>query len=129
MALKTSMVSVKRIYDQPGPDDGARLLVDRLWPRGVAKQTAKLDGWYKDAAPSNELRKWFGHDPERWPEFKRRYFVELERNPASWQDVLRAAASGRVTLLYGAQDREHNNAVALREYLEARLGRRGDRAD
>jgi uncharacterized protein YeaO (DUF488 family) len=115
-----------RIYDQPEPGDGARLLVDRLWPRGVDKEAAKLDDWYKDAALSDELRKWFGHDPERWPEFKRRYFVELERNPASWQDVLRAAASGKVTLLYGAHDREHNNAVALREYLEARLGRRGD---
>jgi uncharacterized protein YeaO (DUF488 family) len=114
-------ILVKRIYAKPEPDDGRRLLVDRLWPRGVAKEAAKLDAWYKDAAPSDELRKWFGHIPERWPEFKCRYFAELEKNPDSWRDIQKAAASGKITLLYSAQNRDHNNAVALKEYLETRL--------
>lgn len=113
-------ILARRIYDKPEPDDGRRLLVDRLWPRGITKEAAKLDAWYKDAAPSDELRKWFGHIPERWPEFKRRYFAELENNPDSWRDILIAAAGSKVTLLYSAQDRDRNNAVALKEYLGTR---------
>ncbi len=111
-------VKLKRAYEPPSPEDGTRILVDRLWPRGLSKQKAALDCWMKDIAPSTELRKWFGHDPARWDEFQRRYFAELDAQPEAWQPILRAAHRGNVTLLYGARDVEHNNAVALKEYLE-----------
>ncbi|AWR98483.1 DUF488 domain-containing protein [Metallosphaera hakonensis] len=112
------MIKVKRVYDPPSPDDGVRVLVDRLWPRGLNKERAKVDLWLKDVAPSHELRTWFSHDPAKWEEFKRRYRQELERS----QEVsrLRELISREkvVTLLYSAKDKERNNAVMLKEYLE-----------
>jgi uncharacterized protein YeaO (DUF488 family) len=115
------MVQVKRAYDSPNQADGTRLLVDRLWPRGIKKEQLLSNGWYRDVAPSNELRKWFGHDLAKWEEFKRRYFLELDRKPEVWKRLVEAIRAGNVTLLYAAQDREHNNAVALKAYLEVKL--------
>ena len=113
------IVQLKRAYDPPGEDDGRRVLVDRLWPRGVSKDKAKIDLWLKDVAPTSELRQWFGHQPERWPEFRTRYLDELRSNPAV--DELRAISeAGPVTLVYGAKDREHNDAVVLAEFLNPR---------
>jgi uncharacterized protein YeaO (DUF488 family) len=112
------MIQVKRAYDPVERGDGTRFLVDRLWPRGVAKEALRQNGWLKDVAPSNELCKWFGHDPARWDEFQRHYFAELDAEPEAWQPILKVARRGNVTLLYGARDTEHNNAVALKEYLE-----------
>ena len=112
-------IQVKRAYDPPAPDDGCRVLVDRLWPRGLAKERAAVDEWLRAVAPSTALRRWFAHDPARWAEFKRRYSVELEA-PAALEAVTRLrslAAGGPITLLYAATDELHNNAVALREYL------------
>ncbi len=117
-----SMIQLKRAYDEPEPADGRRFLVDRLWPRGVKKEELALDGWHKDAAPSTELRRWFGHDPEKWPEFQRRYWIELDGKPESWQPLLTAAGEGDITLVYGARDTEHNDAVVLKAYLEEKLG-------
>jgi len=108
---------VKRIYEPPAADDGQRVLVDRIWPRGVSKEHAALALWLKQIAPSEALRKWFGHEPERWAEFRKRYGAELDGNGeavATLRDLLR---EGKVTLLYGAHDEVHNNAVALAEYL------------
>lgn len=102
---------------------GQRFLVDRLWPRGVSKAELPLDGWLKDVAPSDALRRWFGHDPERWAEFVRRYGAELDEHPEAWQPLREAAKKGRVILLFGAKDEEHNNAVALKRYLEKKLSR------
>lgn len=114
------MFKVKRIYEPPEASDGRRVLVDRLWPRGMSKDRARIDEWLKETAPSTELRKWFSHDPSKWAEFKRRYAAELEGKEAIL-DALRAEArSGTVTLLYGARDEEHNQAVALRELLEGK---------
>lgn len=110
-----------RAYDVGQSTKGRRFLVDRIWPRGVKKQGLGLEGWLKELAPSNELRKWFGHDPEKWEEFRRRYFDELDREPAKWKPLVDAARNGDVTLLYGARDIEHNNAVALKAYLERKL--------
>lgn len=114
-------IGVKRAYEAPAAKDGYRVLVDRLWPRGLAKEGAKLDAWLKEIAPSTELRKWFGHDPEKWPEFKRRYFEELDGRDQALQELLAKVRAGHVTLLYGARDERHNQAVALREYLEKLL--------
>ncbi len=114
-------IRVKRVYEPAAPNDGCRFLVDRLWPRGVKREALSLDGWLKDVAPSDELRRWFGHDPAHWDEFQRRYFAELDGKPQTWQPILEAAQRGDVTLLFSAYDIEHNNAVALRSYLEARL--------
>ncbi|MEJ2347106.1 MAG: DUF488 domain-containing protein [Gammaproteobacteria bacterium] len=108
---------LKRVYDDVSPDDGYRVLVDGVWPRGVSKQAAALDAWMKDIAPSGELRKWFGHRAERWPEFKRRYFHELRYKEEPVRALRRRARGNRVTLVYGARDTEHNNAVVLAEYL------------
>ena len=115
--LKNS-IKVKRVYDDPSAEDGIRILVDRLWPRGLKKEAARLDDWLKEIAPSNELRKWFGHDPDRWEEFKVRYFHELERQNEAINKIREKASSSTVTLLFAARDETHNNAVALREYLE-----------
>ena len=109
-------VKIKRIYEPAAPEDGQRILVDRLWPRGVSKGNAHIDLWLKDVAPSADLRKWFGHKPERWPEFRRRYFAELNANPAT-QTLRDLVETGPVTLIYGARDEIHNQAVALAEYL------------
>ena len=114
-------IFVKRVYDPPAPGDGRRFLVDRLWPRGVKKEALKLDGWLKEVAPSDELRRWFGHDPAKWEEFQRRYFAELEAKPEAWRPLLEAARQGTVTLLFGARDEAHNNAVALKAFLERKF--------
>jgi uncharacterized protein YeaO (DUF488 family) len=108
-------IRIKRVYDPPGPDDGVRVLVDRLWPRGLKRSEARVETWLKEVAPSAELRKWFAHDPARWDEFQRRYRAELANNAALrvLRDLMRE--SKRVTLLFAARDAEHNNAVVLRE--------------
>lgn len=113
-------LAIKRVYDKPAKSDGLRILVDRLWPRGISKRKAALDEWVKDVAPSAALRKWFGHDPERWTEFRRRYRAELKGNKAAVQELRKHLKSRRVTLLYGAHDAEHNNARVLAEYLRGR---------
>ena len=110
---------MKRIYEPAEPTDGYRLLVDRLWPRGVSRQSAALDAWMKEVGPSSELRRWFGHDAARWPEFKRRYRAELEFRQDLVTEILSLAADGPVTLVYSARDTDHNQAVALAEYIVA----------
>ncbi len=111
-------ILLKRAYESAGPHDGLRILVDRLWPRGVAKDTSHIDLWLKDVAPSTSLRKWFGHDPEKWDEFRNRYWAELRSNPEATGQLCEQVRRGVVTLVYGAKDREHNHAVALKAYLE-----------
>jgi uncharacterized protein YeaO (DUF488 family) len=115
------MVRAKRAYETPNKDDGARFLVDRLWPRGIRKESLNVKGWLKDVAPSSALRQWFQHDPARWDEFRKRYFHELEEHPGAWQPLLARARTGCVTLIYSAHDTEHNNAVALKEFLEKNM--------
>lgn len=115
-------IRTKRVYEAPAASDGTRVLVDRVWPRGVRKESAELALWLKDVAPSTELRHWFGHEPERWPEFQRRYRAELERNPEAVSRLLELAKHGRLTLVYGARDTEHNQAVALADYLKSHAG-------
>lgn len=110
-------VKLKRAYEPPAEDDGKRILVDRLWPRGVPKLKAKIDLWLKDVAPSTELRKWFGHATEKWPEFKKRYRAELNKNPA-WPELQSLARQGDLTLVYAAKDRLHNEALVLKQLLE-----------
>jgi len=122
-------IACKRAYERASPGDGPRFLVERLWPRGVAKQALVLDSWLKDAAPSTELRKWFGHDPARWHEFRRRYFLELQAHPDAWQPLVQAASQGRITLVYSAHDTEHNAAVALCEFLNHQLGQQPRRGE
>jgi uncharacterized protein YeaO (DUF488 family) len=117
-------ITLCRVYDEHPPAGRPVYLVERLWPRGVRRDEVRLDGWLKDVAPSTELRTWFGHDPAKWPEFRQRYVAELDARPAAWQVLLDAAADRGVTLLYSSRDREHNNAVALKEYIEQRLGTR-----
>jgi uncharacterized protein YeaO (DUF488 family) len=116
------MVSVKRVYEPAAPSDGVRVLVERLWPRGMRKESLKMNAWLKDVAPSGELRRWFNHDPAKWTEFRRRYSVELNRHRDALQPILDAETRGNVTLLYSSHDTEHNNAVALKDHL-ASLGR------
>ncbi len=111
------MIKIKRVYDEPEKTDGFRILVDRLWPRGLSKEKAKVDLWLKDIAPSDEIRKWFGHEPEKWVEFKRRYFKELEEKK-ELVDLIVEKAHGGVTLLYGTKEEKYNNAHALKEYIE-----------
>ncbi|MBX6377317.1 MAG: DUF488 family protein [Clostridia bacterium] len=111
---------VKRVHLPAEAGDGTRFLVDRLWPRGVRKDVLHLDAWLREVAPSTALRRWFAHDPAKWEEFQRRYWRELDEHPDAWRPILEAARRGPVTLLYGARDDEHNNAVALKRYLEAR---------
>jgi uncharacterized protein YeaO (DUF488 family) len=120
-------IQIRRAYDPPGRGDGYRVLVDRVWPRGVAKDDLDLDEWRKEIAPSTRLRKWFGHDPERWREFQKRYFVELEGKQDSVRELVKRAHQGRVTLVYGARDQDHNQAVALSAYLRARAAGRQPR--
>jgi uncharacterized protein YeaO (DUF488 family) len=117
------MVKLKRVYEEPSPADGQRVLVDRLWPRGVKKTTAGLSAWLKDLAPSDDLRRWFSHNPERWEEFHRRYLQELT-DPAKaplLDDLLAKARQGTVTLVFAAKDEERNNAVVMKAFLEDRL--------
>jgi uncharacterized protein YeaO (DUF488 family) len=110
-------IKIKRVYLQPGEEDGRRILVDRLWPRGLTKEKARVDHWLKEIAPSTELRKWFGHDPEKWEEFQARYRSELRKNTEQVSLLKQEAAKGVVTLLYGAKDEEHNEAVVLQKLL------------
>ncbi|HKU68081.1 MAG TPA: DUF488 family protein [Candidatus Baltobacteraceae bacterium] len=112
-------IALKRAYDAPDDKDGQRILVDRVWPRGVSKDDLHLDGWYREVAPSTELRKWFAHDPERWPEFQKRYLAELRRAPLRepLEELAKLSKRRKVTLVYGARDEEHNQAVVLRDYL------------
>jgi len=119
-SMSASNVSLKRAYEPPEKSDGTRILVDRLWPRGVSKEEAALDQWIKEIAPSAELRTWFGHDPERWDEFRRRYRAELARHSETLKDLRRRARQGRITLVYSAKDEIHNDAVVLRNVI---LGR------
>ncbi|MEN6585312.1 MAG: DUF488 domain-containing protein [Sulfuricella sp.] len=108
-------IRIKRVYEQPDKHDGRRVLVDRLWPRGLTKEKASVDLWLKDIAPSAELRKWFGHDPGRWDEFKKRYLAELKGNREQLLLLKQELDKGIVTLVYGAKDEEHNQAVVIRE--------------
>jgi len=117
-------IEVQRVYGESQDRRGRRFLVDRLWPRGFREASLALDGWLKYLAPTDGLRRWFGHDPGRWDEFVHRYWDELDANPEAWKPLLDAAKRGRVVLLFGAKDEEHNNAVALRAYLEGKLARR-----
>jgi uncharacterized protein YeaO (DUF488 family) len=112
------LISVKRMYEQPDKSDGYRVLVDRIWPRGIKKEEALIDCWFKEIAPSHELRKWFKHDPGKWQEFKQRYFEELKKHPETLNQLAEIVKSRPVTLIFSARDTAHNNAVALKEYLE-----------
>ena len=114
-------IRIRRIYGKPDEPDGYRILVDRLWPRGLKKEDAHLDEWNKDIAPSATLRKWFDHDPEKWPEFSRRYTEELKQNPAAEELLERIREIPVLTLLYAAHDQEHNNALVLKDYLVRNL--------
>ena len=117
-------VKLKRVYEPPQRDDGYRILVDRLWPRGIAKEKAGFDLWLKEIAPSDALRKWFGHDPTRWARFRERYFRELDKSIEAVAELRRHVRKGTVTLLYAAKDEQFNNARALKEYLAARRPKR-----
>jgi len=115
------MIKIKRIYDAPSDDDGIRILVDRLWPRGLSKEKAKVDLWFKEIAPSNELRKWYGHDPKKWTEFRKRYFNDLDMKRELVNQIVQKMKEGHVTLLYSSKEEKINNAAALKEYI----GKRG----
>ena len=131
--LPASRVRLKRAYESAAPEDGVRVLVDRLWPRGLRKADAAIDRWMKDIAPSTELRQWFGHDPERWPAFRRRYSQELLQQAVAVDELRELARGGRVTLVFAAHDEAHNDAIVLRDALlqsrntkgSARAGARG----
>lgn len=118
-------IRLKRVYEAPAPEDGMRVLVDRLWPRGLAKEKAHVDLWLKDLAPSTELRKWFNHEPEKWAEFKRRYRLELQQQPDALAHGIEAMGTGPVTLLFASKEARFNDAVALREFILARGGKPG----
>ncbi len=112
-------IHLKRAYDRPTRSDGFRVLVDRVWPRGVTKEQLKTDMWLKNIAPSTQLRKWFGHDPEKWKEFRKRYFKELDSHPEEIRLLREKMQSGEVTLVFGAKEERFNNAEAIKEYLES----------
>lgn len=116
------VIRISRVSDWEPRPPGKVYLVERLWPRGVRRDQLALDGWLKDVAPSTELRQWFGHDPEKWSEFRRRYVAELDAHPEAWRPLL-DVDGGDVTLLYSSREREHNCAVALRDYLDVHVGR------
>lgn len=109
---------IKRVYDKPEKDDGMRILIDRLWPRGLTKEKAKVDLWLKEISPSTQLRKWFGHEPSKWSEFKKRYHDEMKENTETVNKLEEELKKGKVTLIYGAKDEEHNDAVVIKEYFE-----------
>jgi uncharacterized protein YeaO (DUF488 family) len=115
------MINLKRAYDEANSTDGSRYLVERLWPRGVKKVSLKIDAWLKTVAPSTELRQWFNHEIPKWSEFRRRYFTELNAHPEAWQPLVEAARRGTVTLIYSSHDTDHNNAVALKEFVEKKI--------
>jgi uncharacterized protein YeaO (DUF488 family) len=110
-------IQIKRVYEKPRADDGKRILIDRLWPRGLTKEKAKIDIWLKNIAPSTHLRQWFGHDPTKWNEFKKRYYEELKENKETVTELMEQVKKGKTMLVYGAKDQEHNDAVVLKEYL------------
>jgi uncharacterized protein YeaO (DUF488 family) len=114
-----SEIRLKRVYEPASPDDGPRILVERLWPRGVSKEHAALDSWAKDVAPSRELRLWFHHDPARWDEFQKRYRAELHENKDAVEELRRRCRSGPVTFIYASHDEQHNGALVLKDYLES----------
>jgi uncharacterized protein YeaO (DUF488 family) len=118
--LSTMNIRIKRVYEEADGEDGKRILVDRLWPRGLTKEKAKVDLWLKEVAPSTELRKWFAHDVARWAEFQARYLEELKRNKEDLSILEQEAAKGTITLVYGAKDQQHNEAVILQELLKSR---------
>ncbi|HMD54256.1 MAG TPA: DUF488 family protein [Phycisphaerae bacterium] len=118
---KKSKIQIKRAYDAAAPGDGRRFLVDHLWPRGIKKEKLKIESWLRSVSPSDKLRNWFKHDPEKWSEFQRRYHAELDKKPETWQPLVQAAKTGAVTLVFGARDVEHNNAVALKAYLDKKI--------
>lgn len=115
------MLKIKRVYEDVEASDGIRFLVDRLWPRGIKKEGLTMKAWLKDVAPSQSLRRWYGHDLDKWEEFQKRYLAELERNRDAWRPILEAAKRGDVTLLYSARDTEHNSARVLKSFLEEQL--------
>jgi uncharacterized protein YeaO (DUF488 family) len=117
------MITLKRAYDAVSRTDGTRFLVERLWPRGISKATLRVEAWLKEVGPSTGLRKWFNHDPDKWDDFRGRYFRELASRPEAWQPIVAAARHGRVTLVYSSRDRQHNNAVALQEFLRRKIRR------
>jgi uncharacterized protein YeaO (DUF488 family) len=117
------MIMLKRAYDSMSRSDGTRFLVERLWPRGLTRQKLHIEAWLKDVAPSTQLRKWFGHDPDKWNEFRKRYCHELNSRPEAWRPIAAAARRGPVTLIYSSHDQQHNNAVALQQYLQAKTRR------
>ena len=117
------MIELKRVYDDPSKQDGKRFLIERLWPRGIRKQDLAMDEWLKEAGPSTELRKWFSHDPAKWEQFRKKYFAELDSRPEAWAPIRESAGRHTVTLLYSSHDAEHNNAVALKQYVERKLAR------
>ncbi len=116
-------IKVKRVYDAATPEDGFRVLVDGVWPRGVSKVKANVDLWLKSVAPSTSLRKWFNHDQKKWNEFKKRYFAELDKGPPDLEQLRKRAGDQSMTLVFSARDLQHNQAVALREYMERALKR------
>jgi uncharacterized protein YeaO (DUF488 family) len=118
-------IRLKRAYDQPALEDGLRILVERLWPRGLSKERAAVDRWVKDLAPSTELRRWYAHDEGKWPEFRRRYRAELREHPDQLAELRRLAAAGPVTFVYGSRETEHNSAAVLRKVVEESPGREG----
>jgi uncharacterized protein YeaO (DUF488 family) len=117
-------IFLKRAYESPEPSDGFRILVDRLWPRGLAKNAAQIDLWFKDAAPSTGLRIWFGHEPAKWNDFRDRYMVELSDNPEAIEKLIEHALRGAVTLVYAAKDKDHSHALVLKDYLENAINSR-----
>lgn len=119
---KRHSIRTKRVYDAPEARDGRRFLVDGLWPRGVSRESARIEAWLREVAPSDGLRKWFAHEPAKWEEFRRRYALELEAKEATWRPIMEALAKGDVTLVFAAKDAQHSNAEALRGYLEGKRG-------
>jgi uncharacterized protein YeaO (DUF488 family) len=111
-------ITLKRVYAEPSESDGTRILVDRLWPRGLTKEKAKVDVWLKDIAPTTELRKWFNHEPSKWPEFKKRYWDEISNNTDALSTFKKHLADGKVTIVYGAKDEKHNEAVVIKQYFD-----------
>lgn len=119
--MSNKAIHIKRIYEEPNSADGFRILIDRLWPRGVKKEDAAIDLWAKEIAPSNDLRQWFNHEPEKWNEFKKRYFGELKDQQESVNLIIEKSHDSVITLLYGAKDEKHNNAIVLQEYLNKQI--------
>jgi uncharacterized protein YeaO (DUF488 family) len=121
MLVGTLVIKVKRIYEPPEPDDGMRILVERLWPRGVRRESAAIDLWMREIAPSHELRTWFSHDPSKWEEFKRRYWEEI-KDRREFEELVELAKRGNVTLIFSTKSLNYNNAVALKQFIKEKLG-------